>query len=120
MLDTPYVNPKSKKKKVLHIFEGLSLIFFCLETLIKIIKNVLFIPDKNKFQKKTFFKTILDLNSISSLNSINNNSSSFSVSQLILSQISQKSLSLIDSSPKKIYSKNNKEININEILKKSK
>ena len=120
MLDTPYVNPKSKKKKVLHIFEGLSLIFFCLETLIKIIANGLFIPDKNKFPKKTFFKTILDLNSISSLNSINNNSSSFSVSQLILSQISQKSLSLIDSSPKKIYSKNNKEININEILKKSK
>ena len=120
MIDTPYVNPKSKKKKVLHIFEGLSLIFFCLETLIKIIANGLFIPDKNKFQKKTFFKTILDLNSLSSLNSINSNSSSFSVSQLILSQISQKSLSLIDSSPKKIYSNNSKEININEILKKSK
>ena len=55
MIDTPYVNPKSKKKKVLHIFEGLSLIFFCLETLIKIIANGLFIPDKNKFQKKNIF-----------------------------------------------------------------
>ena len=125
MLDTPYVNPKSNKKKFLHIFEGLSLFFFCLETLIKIISNGLIIPDKTKSQTKSFLKSnLLNLNSISSANSPNNNSSSFSVSQLILSQISHKSLSLIDNnSPKRILEGRNFEINeisLNEILKKSK
>ena len=124
MLDTPYLNPKSNKKKFLHIFEGLSLFFFCIETIIKIISNCLIIPDKTKYQSKPYFRSnLLNLNSISSVISPNNNSSSFSVSQLVLSQISQKSLSLIDNnSPKKIYDGRNfetKEVNINEILKKS-
>ena len=121
MLDTPYVNPKSKKKKFLHIFEGLSLAFFCLETLIKIIANGLIFSDKTKFYKKeTFFKNVLDINSISILNSPNN-SSSFIDSELVLSQLIQKSINLIDTSPKKIYGRHfgSKEININEILKKS-
>ena len=125
MLDTPYVNPKSNIKKFLHIFEGLSLFFFCVETLIRIISNGLLFPDKTKSQNKSTLKSnLLNLNSISSANSPNNISSSFSVSQLVLSQISQKSLSLIDNnSPKRIYEGRNfdtKEINLNEILKKSK
>ena len=61
-LNTPYINPNSNKKLFFYYAEGVSLLLFWLETLIKIIANgFIFKDDIGIIHKSTLYNKLLEL-----------------------------------------------------------
>ena len=75
MFNTPYLDPNSKTKSFFYYSEGIFLLFFWIETLIKIIANGFIFKDNIKQNNKsTFYERLLG---ISNSNSYSNSSSQF-------------------------------------------
>jgi len=106
MFNTPYLDPNSKTKIFFYYSEGIFLIFFWIETIIKIIANGLIFKDNiNQNKNTTLYERLLEISDTS-----NSNSSS----QFILIEKSNQLLNKLS----KISVLKNNIINNNEVNKK--
>ena len=106
MFNSPYLDPNSKTKIFFYYSEGIFLIFFWIETIIKIIANGLIFKDNiNQNKNTTLYERLLEISDTS-----NSNSSS----QFILIEKSNQLLNKLS----KISVLKNNIINNNEVNKK--